>query len=398
MSISPPPTRPGSALVVCCLGFLAISALTGCGDPPPPPAPPPPEVQVVDALQETISIKREYVGTASAFRSVQVRARVEGILLRRHFAEGTAVRKGELLFTIDAAPYEAALRDARAELARAEANLANARAREARYAPLVAEDAISKQDFDDTVSQRKQAEALVNAALANVDRAQMNVGYTKIHAEESGRIGAALVPEGALVGRGEPTLLAVIDKLDPIHATFTISDRDAIVLQRAFASGEIVDSDSGGPTARVLLPDGSEFPNPGSIDFTDAQVNPDTGTLSIRAVMPNAEPKLLPGMFVRVEVTIGERPNTILVPQQAVVKVPTGHVVWVVRDDGTVERRDLVVGEWFGDQWIVEKGVVAGEKIVVTNIQKLQPGIPVRAVAAGASAAPSAPPAAPREG
>ncbi|NJN64621.1 MAG: efflux RND transporter periplasmic adaptor subunit [Acidobacteria bacterium] len=145
--------------------------------------------------------------------------------------------------------------------------------------------------------------------------------------------------------------------------------------------------------ARVVLPDGSIFPNPGAIDFADAQVNKDTGTISLRAVMPNGEPKLLPGMFVRVEVTIGERPDTILVPQKAVVKVPTGYVAWVVRPDGTAERRDLVVGEWYGDEWIVEKGLAAGEAVVVAGIQNLQPGIAVRA--APASAAPPATGAAP---
>jgi len=354
----------------------AALALAGCGkEKAAPPAPPPPEVKVTEAQVRSVPVLREYVGSVEAFRSVQVRARVEGILEKRHFTEGTDVKKGQLLFTIDPLTYQASLRDAQGQLAQAQANLANARAREARYAPLVKEDAISKQDYDDALSQLKQAEAIVNSAKATVDRARLNVGYTKVYATEDGRIGQSLVPEGALVGKGEPTLLANIDKLDPIYVSFTIPDRDALILRKAVESGEM--KAATGETARFLLPDGSEYDKAGRIDFADARVNAETGTITLRAVLPNSRPPLLPGMFVRVELTAAQRPNAVLIPQQAVVKVPTGHVAYVVGADGKVERRDLVVGEWAGEDWIVEKGIGAGDRVVVEGVQRVQPGMTV---------------------
>jgi membrane fusion protein, multidrug efflux system len=378
---------------------LAVG-LTGCGDkkdaakaPPPPP-----EVQVVKARSETVPLRREYVGTVTAYRSVQVRARVEGILEKRHYVEGTDVKSGQLLYTIDPLTYEAQLRDAEADLARAEAQLANARTKESRFAPLVKEEAVSKQDYDDAVTQMKSAEAQVKSARATLDRAKLNLGYTRVLATEAGRIGMSQVPEGALVGKGEPTLLATIDKLDPIYVTFTIPDRDALAFRRLLDSGAI--KEAKGETARFLLPDGTEYKQAGRIDFADTQVNRDTGTITLRAVLPNGSPRLQPGMFIRVQVTAGERPNTVLIPQRAVVKVPNGHVAYVVGADNRIERRDLVVGEWFKDDWAIEKGLVAGDTVVVDGIQRIQPGMTVRPAPfqpkpAGAPAAPPAPAAAP---
>jgi membrane fusion protein (multidrug efflux system) len=381
--------------VLCTLSACLTWAITGCGEDKSAAAPQAqaPEVKVVAARSETVPVVREYVGSVEAYRSVQVRARVEGILERRHFTEGTDVKQGQLLYTIDPLTYEATLRDAEAELARAQADLANARTREARYAPLVKEDAISKQDYDDTVSQLKQAQAAVNAAVAKVDRAKLSLGYTRVHATEAGRIGESMVPEGALVGKGEPTLLATIDKLDPIHVSFTIPDRDALSLRKALQSGEL--EQSSGETARFLLPDGSEYDKGGRIDFADAKVNRETGTITLRAILSNTHKALLPGMFVRVQLTAGQRPNTVLIPQQAVIKVPTGHMAWAVTSDNKVERRDLVVGEWHKEDWIIEKGIAAGERVIVDGVQKVQPGITVRASLLEASAARQAtPPAA----
>jgi membrane fusion protein (multidrug efflux system) len=381
--------------VLSALGAALLLSLQGCdrGKGPAHPAQAPaPQVQVAGVTAGSVPVVREYVGTVEAYRSVQVRARVEGILERRHFTEGTDVKKGQLLFSIDPATYEATLRDAQAELARAEANLANARAREARYGPLVEQDAVSKQDYDDALSQLKQAEAQVTSARASVDRAKLNVGYTRVYATEVGRIGTALVPEGALVGKGEPTLLATIDKLDPIYVSFTVPDRDALYLRKALASGAI--EASTGDIARFILPDGSEHGQGGRIDFADARVNPETGTIALRAVLKNSQPPLLPGLFVRVELTAGQRPNALLVPQQAVLKVPTGHIAFVVGADGKVERRDLVVGEWHDNQWIVEKGLAAGESVVVEGVQRVQPGMTVKPVPyAGAAPATAASPA-----
>ncbi len=368
--------------------------LTSCGqEAAKPPALPPAEVRFVTAETSTVPVVREYVGTVAAYRSVQVRARVEGVLLKRHFTEGTNVTQGQLLYTIDPDNYEAALRDAQAALAQAEANLSNAKAREGRYAPLAKEDAISKQDYDDAVTQLRQAESAVQSARAQLDRAKLNLGYTRILATENGRIGTSQVPEGALVGKGEPTLLATIDKLDPIYANFTMPDRDALMLQRALRKGEI--RKQGGDSAKLVMPDGSAFAQAGRIDFADAQVNRETGTITLRAVLPNrGEPPLLPGMFVHVHLTVGQRPGVIVIPQRAVMKLPSGHAAFVVTADNKAERRDLVVGEWINDGWIIEKGLAAGDKVIVDGIQKVQPGATLNPVALAAKDAPAAEPAA----
>jgi membrane fusion protein (multidrug efflux system) len=384
----------------------ACVAIAACGKPEPPkPAPrPPAEVRVAPSRVETVPGIQEHVGRVAAYRSVEVRARVEGILEKRHFVEGSDVRRGQLLYTIDPTPYQTVLNDARAEVARAEANLANARSREARYAPLVKENAISRQDYDDAVTAVKQNEALLASARGAVERAQINLGYTRVLANESGRIGATLVPEGRLVGKGEATHLTTIDRLEPVYVNFTMADRDALVFRRAMSAGEIREAD-GGSRARVFLPDGTEYDRLGRLDFTDSRVDPGTGTISLRAVMPNPGTSLLPGMFVRVEFISAKRPDTVLIPQKAVVKTPTGHVAWVVSKDGRAERRDLVVGAWLGSDWIVEKGLGGGEQVVVEGYQKLQPGAPVKAMPwvaapagapppAGAAPAAGAPPAA----
>jgi len=367
--------RLGQFARIAALAALSAIVLTACEKKAAPAASAPQAVPVKVAVSraQTVPVTNEYVGRLAAYRSVEVRARVEGILDKRHYVEGTEVKRGALLYSIDPTPYRIALNDAQAELARAQANLASARSREARLAPLVKENAISRQDYDDAVTAVKQNEALLAVSAANIERAQTNLGYTRVEATESGRIGAALVPEGRLVGKGEATHLATIDRLDPVYVNFNIADRDALILRQALSQGT-VKVGQGSAQARIFLPDGSEFERTGKLDFTEAQVNPDTGTIAMRVVMPNPAKQLLPGMYVRVVYTAGERPNTILIPQQAVVKTPTGHIAWVVGADKTVQRRDLVVGEWFGADWIIEKGLGAGESVVVEGLQRLQQG------------------------
>jgi membrane fusion protein (multidrug efflux system) len=377
-----PPYRPLMAVL-----FTAV-LLGGCGDrksatkgPPPPP-----EVVVVPAKSETIPVVRQFVGTVQAFRSVEIRARVEGILEKRSFTEGTDVKKGQLLYTIDPAQFVERVRDVEGVLAQAQAVEVNARAKAERLAPLVKEDAISKQDYDDAVAQLNAAQAQVESARANLQSAKLNLGYTRVVATEDGRIGVTQVPEGRLVGRGEPTLLATIDRIDPIYVNFTMSDVDALLFRQALERGQIR-AEKRSNTARIVLPDGSELAEVGRIDFTEAQVNPQTGTITLRAVLPNPKRQLLPGMMVTVYLTIGSRPNAVLIPQQSVVKVPNGQIAWVVGADNKVERRDLVLGEWVGSDWVVEKGLQAGERVVVDGLQRIQPGVTVR-IASAAAAAP----------
>jgi membrane fusion protein (multidrug efflux system) len=369
--------------------LVFVAVLAGCGEPRKEAAkapPPTPQVGVVAARAGTVPVIRTYVGNVAAYRSVEITARVEGILEQRHFTEGTDVRKGQLLYTIDPSQYQQALKNAEGALANAQANLANARAKAARLEPLVREEAISRQDYDDAVAAAKSAQAQVDSATANVETAKLNLGYTKVYATESGRIGQTQVPEGRLVGRGQPTLLATIDKIDPIYVTFTTPDRDALVLRRAIEKGEIRVG-AGAGTARFVLPDGSELTDVGRIDFTAAEVNKDTGTITQRAVIGNSKRQLLPGMFVNVDLKVGERPNAVIIPQKAVVKVPNGHIAWVVGPDNKVERRDLVVGEWSGDDWIIEKGIAAGDRVVVDGVQRVQPGMVVAPGAVGAASA-----------
>lgn len=379
--------------------LLVSAILAGCQKKaaPAPVKPPPAEVRVVASRAETVPVVNEYVGRVAAYRSVEIRARVEGILEQRHFVEGAEVKKGELLYSIDPTPYRIALNDAQADQARSAANLASARAKEKRLAPLVKENAISQQDYEDAVTAVKQTEAQLAVSTANVERALTNLGYTKVLATESGKIGAALVPEGRLVGRSESTHLTTVDRLDQVYVNFNVADRDALILRRELSQGKIK-AGAGSAQARIFLPDGSEFERSGKLDFSESQVNPSTGTITLRVVMPNPGQKLLPGMYVRVVYTSGERPNTILIPQKAVTKTPTGHVAWVVGPDNKVERRDLVVGEWLKSDWIIEKGLGAGELVVVEGLQRLQQGATVKptpwaptpaASAAAASAAAS---------
>lgn len=381
-----------SACAVVVIGItLAACSNRDAATKGPPPAP---RVEVLTLSAQTVPVVREYVGAVTAYRSVEVRARVEGILEKRFFTEGKPVKKGELLYRIDPAPYEATLRDAQAELAKAEANVANAKAKEARLAPLVKEDAISQQEYDDAASSLKQGQATVLSAKAQLDRAKLNLGYTNVYATESGIIGLTQVPEGRLVGKGEPTLLATIERVQPIYVTFTLADRDALALKKAFARGEI--KEQGGDQARFILPDGTEYTQSGRIDFADPQVNRETGTVTLRAVLPNtAQPQLIPGLYVKVELTAGQRPNAILVPQRAVVKMPNGQIAWVVTSENKVERRDLVLGDWLKDQWVVEKGLAAGDRVIVEGVQRVQPGMTVQPVdyvtPAQAPGAPAAP-------
>jgi membrane fusion protein (multidrug efflux system) len=376
--------------------LMALMALVGCrdGKPAAKGPPPAPEVVVVAARAETVPVVRQFIGSVQAFRSVEVRARVEGILEKRWFTEGTDVKKGDLLYTIDPSQFVERVRDVEGALAQAEAVEINARAKASRLEPLVKEDAISKQEYDDAVAQQNAARAQVDSARANLQSARLNLGYTKVVATEAGRIGVTQVPEGRLVGRGEPTLLATIDRIDPIYVNFTMSDVDALLFRQAFDRGEIR-TEKRSNTARIVLPDGTELAEVGRIDFTEAQVNPQTGTITLRAVVPNPKRQLLPGMMVTVYLTIGTRPSALLIPQQAVVKVPNGQIAWVVGADNKVERRDLVLGEWVGSDWLVEKGLQPGERVVVDGLQRVQPGITVRIASAAAPPAGHAVPASP---
>ncbi len=352
---------------------LSLLLAAACSKEAPPPAPAPPaQVTAVIVQAESIAVKNTHLGRVVAYNSIQVRARVQGIVQATHFTEGSEVNAGDLLFTIESDTYAAALSQAEAQLASARAEAERAEGFEKRMARLINTDAISQQEYDNAASAAVQAAAAVTAAESLVERAHLDLGYTKIIAPDTGRIGRSLVANGALVGRDGPTHLATIDQIDPIYVHFTISDLDALALRRDIESGAIGDDGSRG-TVEVLLPDGRAYDRPAQVDFRDRLVNEDTGSITIRALAENPESRLLPGMFVRANLTVGQRANTILLPQQAVIKTPTGHIAWVAVN-GKAERRDLVMGEWYGDRWIVEKGIGPGEQVIVDGVQGLTPG------------------------
>jgi membrane fusion protein (multidrug efflux system) len=378
-------------------------------------SPPPPEVGVITVQPKPVGLTTELPGRLEASRVAQVRARAAGILQRRVFTEGSDVKAGQRLFEIDSAPYQATLASTQATLARAQANLMQATAQAERYKPLLEANAVSKQEYVNAVAAQKQAEADVAAGRAALQTSQINLGYATVTAPISGRIGRALVTEGALVGQGEATPLAVIQQINPMYVNFTQSSSDVLRLRRAFESGKF--KRSGGANAasvQVVLEDGTVYGQSGKLLFSDLSVDPTSGQITLRAEVPNPTGFLLPGMYVRVRLEQAETQNGILVPQQAVTRGTTGDSVMVVAPDGKVAPRPVKIGSAIGGEWLVLEGLSAGDTVMVDGFQKLRGNAPVKpvpwkaaasgaapsngtpmAVSAGASGAASAPPAAP---
>jgi membrane fusion protein (multidrug efflux system) len=383
------------------LAMLLISSalLSSCGKDPAPAggAPgggmPPPEVGVVTVQPGEVGLLTELPGRLEASRTAQVRARAAGIVLQRVFREGSDVRAGQVLYRIDPASYEATLRSARAQLARAEANLGTARALVERYRPLVEANAISKQEFTNAVAAEKQAEADVAAGQAAVQTAQINVGYATVIAPISGRIGRSLVTEGALVGQGEATQLAVIQQINPMYINFTQSATEVLALKRSFDEGRLKRAQGAeGASVRVILEDGAEYASPGRLLFSDLSVDPTSGQVTLRAEVPNPNGTLLPGMYVRVRLEQAKAGNAVLLPQQAVTRSPQGDSVMVVAQDGKVSPRPVKVGTAQGGNWVILGGLNAGEMVMVDGFQKMRPNTPVKPVPwnGGKPAAPAA--------
>lgn len=353
-----------------------LSAGAGCSKAPRPAgAAPARPVMVVTTVPRNLPALSQHIGRVTAYAEVEVRSRVQGLVERSTFDPGSDVRKGQVLFEIEDDYYQAAVREAEAQVSRTEAETIRAREYERRLAALVASEAISQQDYENAVTLAKQAAAAEQGARAALGRAMLDLENTKITATEDGRIGRSQVSAGSLVGREGPTHLATIEKIDPVYVLFTIADREGLEIRRAITRGNIAANDARGQVT-VFLGDGQPYPMPGRVDFTAAQVTPDTGTITLRAVIENPHRDLLPGMFVRLELALGERPGAIAVPQQAVIKSATGHFTWVVVD-GKAQRRDLLVGPWIGNDWLIEKGLGGGETVVVDGGAALTPGAPV---------------------
>jgi membrane fusion protein (multidrug efflux system) len=358
--------------------------LVGCGkggNVPGGAVPPPAQVGVVTVTQGDVGLVTELPGRLEASRVAQVRARAAGILQKRLFREGSDVKAGQPLFSIDAAPYAAVAASAKAGQARAEANLAQASALAERYKPLVEANAISKQEYANAVASQKQAEADVAVGKANVQTASINLGYASVTAPISGRIGRALVTEGALVGQGEATQLAVIQQINPMYINFTQSASEVMKLRAAMDSGQFKRaSGADAASVRVVLEDGTEYPRPGRLLFSDLTVDATTGQVTLRAEVPNPGAQLLPGLYVRVRLEQAQATNAITLPQQAVTRTAQGDTVMVVGADGAVTTRSVKIGSAKGAQWVVLEGLKTGEQVMVDGFQKLRPGAPVKPV------------------
>lgn len=341
---------------------------------------PPAEVGVVTVTPGDVGLLTELPGRLEASRVAQVRARVPGILQKRLFAEGSDVAPGQALFQVDASVYEAGLASAEATLAKAEANLMQASAQAERFKPLAAAKAISEQDFINAQAAHKLAAADVAVARAAVQTARINLGYAHITAPIGGRIGRALVTEGALVGQGEATQLAVIQQIDPMYVNFTQPAAEVMKLRRAMEAGQLKRAGSQAASVRLMLEDGTAYARPGKLLFSDLTVDATSGQITLRAEVPNPQGTLLPGLFVRVQLEQAQASNAITLPQQAVTRSPQGDSVMVVGSDGKVAPRPVKIGGQQNGQWVVLGGLQAGEQVMVDGFQKLRGPAPVKPV------------------
>lgn len=371
---------------------LLAMALGACGGKPPPPPPPPPEVGVVTLKNDVVTLSTELPGRTAPFEVADVRPQVSGIVRARLFNEGSEVRAGQLLYQIDPAPYRAAYAEADAALDNARANVTTTRLRAERYRDLVRTQSVSRQETDDAVAASRQATAQVKQNAAARQTAAINLGYTAVRAPISGRVGRSAFTQGALVTASQVDALTTVQRLDPIYVDVTQTATELLALRRALADGERRPG-GGFLSVQLKLGDGTIYPLMGRLTAADAAVDQTTGAVTLRAVFPNPDKLLLPGMYVRAMVSQGVPRSGLLVPQQAVSRDPKGQAtVLVVDPQGKAQSRVIQTVQSVGDKWFVTDGVRAGDKVIVEGSQSARPGTPVHAVPAGsAKAAPAAP-------
>ncbi len=369
--------------------FVAIAtvlfSVAGCGEKnaaaqAPGQGMPPPEVAIVTVAPERVVMTTELPGRIEAVRVAQVRARVPGIVQKRVFNEGSDVKAGDVLFRIDPAPFQASFNSTQAAVAKAEANLAQAGLKVQRYKPLVETNAVSRQEFDDALTAQKQAAADLASAKAAQETARLNLGYATVTSPISGRIGRALVTEGALVGQGEATPLATVQQLDPIYVRLTQSSAELMQLRHALASGRLKSVGKDKAKVTLVTEDGRAYPHAGKLLFSDVSVDESTGAVTLRAEFPNPDRLLLPGLFVRARLEQAVSEDAIMVPQQAVQRDPTGASVLLVGDDGKVKAQPVKTGAAQGSAWIISEGLKPGDRIIVEGFQKVKPGAGVKPV------------------
>ena len=390
-------TRPAPVGTPIMLTTALVIALTlgACSKEPapggmPPGAGAPPEVGVVTLQTESVAITSELAGRTAASVVAEIRPQIGGIVKSRAFREGGEVKAGELLYQIEPALYQANFESAKANLAKAEANLTTVRLKAERYKELLSARAVSQQAFDDASASLRQVEADIAASKAAAEVARINLAYTRVSSPISGRIGMSSVTQGALVTANQPTALATVQQLDPINVDITQSSTEMLQMKRALESGALKEAGAGQAAVKLKLDDGSLYPIEGKLAFSEATVDPGTGTVTLRAVFPNPKRNLLPGMYVRAVVEQGVREQALLVPQQGVSHDPQGKAIaMVVNAEGKVEPRVLITERAVGDKWLVSDGLAAGDQVIVEGLQKARPGSPVNAVPAGAPSTPN---------
>ncbi|EBT8423696.1 multidrug efflux RND transporter periplasmic adaptor subunit AcrA [Salmonella enterica] len=364
------------AVVLMLSGSLA---LTGCDDKQDQQGGQQmPEVGVVTLKTEPLQITTELPGRTVAYRIAEVRPQVSGIILKRNFVEGSDIEAGVSLYQIDPATYQATYDSAKGDLAKAQAAANIAELTVKRYQKLLGTQYISKQEYDQALADAQQATAAVVAAKAAVETARINLAYTKVTSPISGRIGKSSVTEGALVQNGQASALATVQQLDPIYVYVTQSSNDFLRLKQELANGSLK-QENGKAKVDLVTSDGIKFPQSGTLEFSDVTVDQTTGSITLRAIFPNPDHTLLPGMFVRARLQEGTKPTALLVPQQGVTRTPRGDAtVLVVGADNKVETRQIVASQAIGDKWLVTDGLKAGDRVVVSGLQKVRPGAQVK--------------------
>jgi len=358
------------------LSALALLA-AGCGPAGGPPPFPPPVVSVITVEAKDVPVTYEYVAQTAGYREVEVRARVSGILVKRNFREGGAVKQGESLYTIDPEPFRVALTRAEADLGIAEARLAQAKREAARLRPVLESKAVSQKELDDAVSAEQIAQAEVSSARARVNEARLNLAYTRVESPISGTTSRAVASEGTLVS-GPGVLLTTVTQTDPMYVIFGIPDRERLAIRRDVEAGRLQLPEGGRFKASVKLADGSIYARTGVLSFTDVRVNPQTGTSEARAELPNPGGQLRAGEFVRVVLHDAVRPGAIVVPQRAVMESPKGKYVYIVDAESKSQIRPIEAGDWTGDGWIINSGLKPGDRVIVDGVMKIGPGAPVK--------------------
>jgi membrane fusion protein (multidrug efflux system) len=367
---------------IAAMGVLVVGLIpSGCGSQQAASKPDLPEVAVVTVNPERVVLTTELPGRTSAYFVAEVRPQVSGIVQERLFNEGSDVKAGSVLYRIDPAPYQAAYNSAVAALERSEANLPPIRLKAERFRELIAVKAISQQDFDNAIAALKQTEADIEYSKAALESARINLAYTRITAPISGRIGKSNVTVGALATAYQGSAFATIQQLDPIYVDATQSSASLLQLKRNIAAGRVKSDGPDQARVKLLLEDGTPYPQEGTLKFSEVTVDPSTGSVLLRMIFPNPKHILLPGMYVRAVVQEGVVDHAILVPQQGVSRDPKGNPVALVADgSGKVEQRMITVARAIGDRWLVSEGLNPGDRLIVEGSQRVRPGSSVKVV------------------